>query len=97
MLKADTILKPAFAKVENHRLANFIMEEQRKNPALIQEARYEPAIVIPIKRGASLIDWLKANNRLIPREPVEAEKVKSDDDLDVLMDGDDDDFEDDDD
>ena len=73
------------------------MEEQRKNPALIQEARYEPAIVIPIKRGASLIDWLKANNRLIPREPVEAEKIKSDDDLDVLMDGDDDDFVDDDD
>ena len=73
------------------------MEEKRKNPALIQEARYEPAIVIPIKRGASLIEWLKANNRLIPREPVEAEKVKSDDDLDVLMDGDDEDFVDDDD
>ena len=69
------------------------MEEQRKNPALVQEARYEPAIVIPIKRGASLIDWLKANNRLIPRETTEVEKVKADDDLDMLMDGDDDDFE----
>ena len=64
-----------------------------KNPALVQEPRYEPAIVIPIKREASLIDWLKANNRLIPRETVEVvEKVKTDDDLDVLMDGDDDDF-----
>ncbi len=71
--------------------------EQKKNPALVQEPRYEPAIVIPIKREASLIDWLKANNRLIPREPVEAtDKVKADDDLDVLMDGDDDDFDDDD-
>ena len=69
-----------------------------KNPALVQEPRYEPAIVIPIKREASLIDWLKANNRLIPRETVEVvEKVKTDDDLDVLMDGDDDDFVDDDD
>ena len=69
-----------------------------KNPALVQEPRYEPAIVIPIKREASLIDWLKANNRLIPRETVEVvEKVKADDDLDVLMDGDDDDFIDDDD
>ena len=71
--------------------------EQKKNPALVQEPRYEPAIVIPIKREASLIDWLKANNRLIPREPVEKiEKVKADDDLDVLMDGDED-FEEDDD
>ena len=70
-----------------------------KNPALIQEPRYEPAIVIPIKREASLIDWLKANNRLIPREKVEevVEKVKADEDLDVLMDDDNDDFVDDDD
>ncbi len=67
--------------------------EQRKNPALVQEPRYEPAIVIPLKQEASLLDWLKANNRLIPREPVEVEKVKTEDDLDVLMDGDDEDFE----
>lgn len=72
--------------------------EQNKNPALVQEARYEPAIVIPLKQEASLLDWLKANNRLIPREVIaEPEKVKSDDDLDVLMDGEDDDFAEDDD
>lgn len=65
---------------------------EHKNPALVQEARYEPAIVIPLKQEASLLDWLKANNRLIPRETVETEKVKAEDDLDVLMDGDDDDF-----
>jgi len=71
---------------------------EHKNPALVQEARYEPAIVIPLKQEASLLDWLKANNRLIPREPVETtEKVKSDDDLDVLMDGEDEEFEEDDD
>jgi len=69
---------------------------EHKNPALVQEARYEPAYVIPLKQEASLLDWLKANNRLIPREPVETEKVKSDDDLDVLMDGEDEDFEEDD-
>ncbi len=68
---------------------------EHKNPALVQEPRYEPAIVIPLKQEASLLDWLKANNRLIPREPVETEKVKTDDDLDILMDGDDEDFEDD--
>ena len=66
--------------------------EQNKNPALVQEPRYEPAIVIPLKQEASLLDWLKANNRLIPREPVETVKAKSEDDLDVLMDGDDEDF-----
>ncbi|MEL6439484.1 MAG: DUF3134 domain-containing protein [Cyanobacteria bacterium J06621_8] len=68
---------------------------ERKNPALVQEPRYEPAIVIPLKQEASLLDWLKANKRLIPRENIEIEKVKADDDLDVLMDGDDDDFDDD--
>jgi Protein of unknown function (DUF3134) len=69
---------------------------EHKNPALVQEPRYEPAIVIPLKQEASLLDWLKANNRLIPREPVEIEKVKADEDLDMLMDGEDDDFDDDD-
>ena len=68
---------------------------EHKNPALVQEPRYEPAIVIPLKQEASLLDWLKANNRLIPREPVETEKVKTEDDLDILMDGDDEDFDDD--
>lgn len=66
--------------------------EPKKNPALVQEPRYEPAIVIPLKQEASLLDWLKANNRLIPRETVETEKVKAEDDLDVLMDGEDNDF-----
>ncbi|WP_019507964.1 DUF3134 domain-containing protein [Pleurocapsa sp. PCC 7319] len=65
---------------------------ERKNPALVQEPRYEPAIVIPLKQEASLLDWLKANNRLIPREAIESEKIKADDDLDVLMDAEDDDF-----
>jgi hypothetical protein len=67
---------------------------EHKNPALVQEPRYEPAIVIPLKQEASLIDWLKANNRLIARESSEIDKVKAEDDLDVLMDSDDDDDED---
>ncbi len=46
-----------------------------KNPALTQEPRYEPAIVIPLKQESSLIDWLKANDRLIPREPSEKENL----------------------
>ena len=74
-----------------------------KNPALSQEPRYEPAIVIPLKQDTSLIEWLKANNRLISREP--AEKENSDaahDDVSELLSEDfdeeeDDDFDEDDD
>lgn len=69
-----------------------------KNPALVQEPRYEPAVVIPLKQEASLLDWLKANNRIIAREIVdEVDTVKAEDDLEALMDSDDDDFVDDDD
>lgn len=67
-----------------------------KNPALIQEPRYEPAVVIPLKQEASLLDWLKANNRLIARDTaVEVDSIKAEDDLEALMDSEDEDFTDD--
>lgn len=61
-----------------------------KNPALLQEPRYEPAIVIPLKQEASLLDWLKASGRLIPREPVERDSLSSEDDLEALIENEDD-------
>lgn len=69
-----------------------------KNPALSQEPRYEPAIVIPLKQDTSLLDWLKANDRLIPREQTEQENLDAaqDDVSELLSDDfeeDDDDFE----
>jgi hypothetical protein len=77
-----------------------------KNPALSQEPRYEPAIVIPLKQESSLLDWLKANNRLIAREASELENLDAahddvsellsddyDDDDDTFDDNDDDDVE----
>lgn len=69
-----------------------------KNPALSQELRYEPASVIPLKQESSLIDWLKANNRLIPREQKEKEAARDTEDpeIDELM-GNEEDFEEDDD
>ena len=64
---------------------------ESKNPALSQEPRYEPAIVIPLKQEASLLDWLKANDRLIPREPAEKEQeVDAADEMDELLDGEED-------
>jgi hypothetical protein len=73
-----------------------------KNPALSQEPRYEPAIVIPLKQESSLLDWLKANNRLIARELSESENLDAaHDDVSELLsddyDDDDDSFDDDDD
>jgi Protein of unknown function (DUF3134) len=62
------------------------------NRALLQEARYEPATVIPLKRGASLLDWLENQGRLIPRDKVEEPRVVSEaeeDDISGLMDDDD--------
>ena len=41
------------------------------NPSLRQEPRYEPAAVLPITRETSLLDWLRASNRLIFREKEE--------------------------
>ena len=67
-----------------------------KNPALSQEPRYEPAIVIPLKQESSLLDWLKSNNRLIPREATEQEALDAaQDDVSELLNDDyeeDDDF-----
>ena len=65
--------------------------EKVNNPALMQEARFEPAIVIPLKQTASLLDWLESNNRLIPREPdPELDKsTSSQDDVEELLDNDD--------
>jgi len=46
------------------------------NPSLRQEPRYEPATVIPLKQDTSLLDWLEANNRLMPRESLVSENEK---------------------
>ena len=66
-----------------------------KNPALRREPRYEPAVVIPLKQESSLIDWLKATNRLIPRENQEVETIiLEEEEISDLMDGDDSDYDD---
>jgi hypothetical protein len=70
-------------------------------PSLHQEPRYEPAVVIPLKQEISLLDWLKANNRLIARESVSEPDTSGELDPEELdgfgLDGDDDDDFDDDD
>lgn len=63
------------------------------NPSLRQEARYEPAKVIPLKQEGSLIDWLKATNRFIPREKQLVDNLPEDDE-DFYLDTDDTDYDD---
>lgn len=68
------------------------------NPSLRQEARYEPAVVIPVTQDGSLLDWLSANGRLIAREKDDREDNLSEDaELSDLMDVDDHSYDDDDD
>ncbi len=57
------------------------------NPSLRQEPRYEPAAVLPITRETSLLDWLRASNRLIFREKEEslAEVLLDDVEISELM------------
>lgn len=49
------------------------------NPSLIREPRYEPASVIPLKQDSSLLDWLSATGRLIPRDREESKGIVAED------------------
>ncbi len=68
-----------------------------QNPALRQEPRYEPASVIPLKQGESLLYWLESNGRLLPREGVLEDDTLEDSEEEIaeLMDVEDDDDDDD--
>jgi hypothetical protein len=66
------------------------------NPSLRQEARYEPAAVIPLKQEDSIIEWLKASGRLMAREVQEKDIIiDEDEEISELMDVDDGDYDDD--
>lgn len=38
------------------------------NPALREEPRHRPAAVIPLPQESSILAWLEANGRLLPRD-----------------------------
>lgn len=64
-----------------------------QNYSLRQEPRYEPAVVIPLKQETSLLAWLEANGRLIPRDPQEQEGLlDEDEEITELMEGEDREF-----
>jgi hypothetical protein len=67
-----------------------------KNPALRKEKRYEPAPVIPLKQEGSILEWLENNNRIIYREEKEEKviitPVPEDEEISELIDGEEEDF-----
>ncbi|EAZ92175.1 DUF3134 domain-containing protein [Crocosphaera chwakensis] len=66
------------------------MSKDELSPAISQEARYEPAAVIPVKRDSSIINWLEATNRLIYREQEETKPpLEEDAEISELIDVDD--------
>ncbi|MEG3437993.1 DUF3134 domain-containing protein [Pannus brasiliensis CCIBt3594] len=69
------------------------------NPSVRQESRYEPAAVIPLKKDASILEWLQKNNRIIARDKVEEPDLLLEEDVELseLMDVDDMGYDDDDD
>ncbi|MGF1485499.1 MAG: DUF3134 domain-containing protein [Prochloraceae cyanobacterium] len=67
-------------------ILNLKNKQEMENPALRQEPRYEPAVVIPIKQEHSLLEWLESKNRLIAREVIEKEELNNEEEVsDLLM------------
>jgi hypothetical protein len=56
------------------------------NPSVRQEARYEPASVIPLKTDSSILEWLRNSGRMMQRDDKEEEektRIVLDEDIDI--------------
>jgi Protein of unknown function (DUF3134) len=71
------------------------MSESFVNPALTERPRFQPAPVISVHRDTSILDWLEARGRLIDRDEkdVTQPEFPPDNFADDLMEGDDNNFE----
>jgi len=61
------------------------------NPSVRQEARYEPATVIPLKTDSSILEWLRNSGRMMPRDEKDDQSkgptvLEEDIDISVLID-----------
>jgi phosphopantothenoylcysteine synthetase/decarboxylase len=57
----------------------------KKNPALFQVPRNQPAALIPVQRDASILDWLEQTGRLISREATGFEYKDDEEEINELM------------
>ncbi|HBE59631.1 MAG TPA: hypothetical protein DEG17_05350 [Cyanobacteria bacterium UBA11149] len=67
------------------------------NPSLREEPREQLAQVIPLQQETSLLNWLEASGRLIPRDNTEVDFPDAEEEISELMGADDVDYDDDDD
>lgn len=68
-----------------------------ENPSLRQESRYKIADVLPPSPEPSILDWLEASGRLMPREYQESEYAIDEEEIAALMSVEDSGYDDDDD
>ncbi|MDY6802404.1 MAG: DUF3134 family protein [Cyanobacteriota bacterium] len=54
------------------------------NPSLRVSRRHEPGEVIPTKQETSILEWLEASGRMMPREVQEEEPAETDPDMDLI-------------
>jgi len=55
---------------------------------LIEQPRFQPSPLVPLKHGSSLCDWLESTGRMVAPNPVETESPLDEEGLEVsgLMD-----------
>jgi hypothetical protein len=67
------------------------------NPALREQPREEPASVIPPRENGTILDWLETTGRLLERESTDSYFKEDEAEINDLMVGEDDGYDDDDD
>lgn len=55
------------------------------NPSLRLTLRHEPGEVIPTKQETSILDWLEASGRMMPRDIEEDDVIEAEEDLDLIV------------
>lgn len=65
----------------------------RKNPALHQVPRNQPAGVIPLQRDASILGWLEGTGRMLARDVQDFDYREDGEEITDLMAGEDNSFE----
>ncbi|MBW4516516.1 MAG: DUF3134 domain-containing protein [Timaviella obliquedivisa GSE-PSE-MK23-08B] len=65
----------------------------RKNPALHQVPRSQPAAVIPLQRDASILGWLEGTGRMLARDVQDFDYREDGEEITDLMAGEDNSFE----
>jgi hypothetical protein len=56
------------------------------NPSLRLTPRHEPGDLIPTPQETSILDWLEASGRMMPREELEEDRTETEEEITDLVD-----------